>query len=110
LADLANNYGGKGGSLPFLVVFYWPDEWAFRVHPVNAVAREKFQSPEYFTEQEYVDRLYTMRGWTLQANLKGTLYAIRPKEWHVPEKHSTPIVNTQRNTDFIHISDIVVDL
>src|ERR1700676_3377212 len=39
LIDLANNYGGKGGPLPALLVFYWPVEWAFCVHPLNESAK-----------------------------------------------------------------------
>jgi hypothetical protein len=29
-------------EIPFLVAWYWPGSWAFRVHPLNDLARELF--------------------------------------------------------------------
>lgn len=82
LADLADNYGGNGGALPFLLVFYWPEVWAFQVQPMNKVARDCFHAPVlHLTEREYVQRLYQLRGRTLSAHLKDKLNASRPQEW-----------------------------
>lgn len=49
-------------SLPFFVVFYWPDIWAFRVFPINAKAKEHFRSPyQDCSEKTYVATLYRIR-------------------------------------------------
>ena len=53
--------------LPFMVVFYWPDVWAFRVIPVNEKARETFKLNEEVSEQEFVRRLYAMRARVVDA-------------------------------------------
>lgn len=59
--------------LPFLVAFYWPDIWAFRVFPVNETAKAWFVSSENLSELEYVKRLYRMRRFTLAKDLEGKL-------------------------------------
>lgn len=48
-------------NLPFMIAFYWPGIWAFRVIPVNEKAKESFKLNEELTEQEFVRRLYAMR-------------------------------------------------
>jgi hypothetical protein len=66
LKDLADNYAG--GPLPFMLVFYRPDVWSFRVHPLNDVSRRFYaQSADFdgvsihLTERRYVKSLYLMR-------------------------------------------------
>jgi hypothetical protein len=66
LRDLADNYAE--GPLPFMLVFYQPDVWSFRVYPLNDVSRTFYSlAPEYdgvsihLTERRYVKSLYHMR-------------------------------------------------
>ena len=66
LKDLADNYAD--GPLPFLLVFYDPDVWSFKVYPLNEVSEAFYrQVPEYdgtcvhLTERRYVKSLYHMR-------------------------------------------------
>jgi hypothetical protein len=50
-------------GIPFLLTFYWPGGWTFRVHPCNKKALEFFRYPnESVDEDEYVKRLYAIRG------------------------------------------------
>jgi hypothetical protein len=70
LTDLAENYGP--GQLPFAVVFYWPDIWAFRVLPVNDAAKSYF-TKEMYCERDYVKVLYYMRRILLTHEVKGKL-------------------------------------
>lgn len=72
LSDLASNY--KETGLPFLVAFYWPEVWAFRVHPVNDVAKRHFREGEEFSEYDFVRRLYRLRRLTLSRELENALY------------------------------------
>ena len=53
LADVA--------ALPFLCTFYWPDIWAFRVFPVNVIAKQHYEEREDMTERQFVQRLYRLR-------------------------------------------------
>lgn len=53
LIELAN-----AAQLPFMVAFYWPTNWAFRVSPVNDVAHEHFKTNEMMTERGFVACLY----------------------------------------------------
>lgn len=73
LSELANQSG-----LPFLLAFYWPDIWAFRVHPVNAVAEEHFDSGEVLTEYDFVARLYRLRRFVLTRELENKLLKVLP--------------------------------
>jgi hypothetical protein len=52
--------------------------WAFRVHPLNDLAREHFDDPEDFTERAYVQRLYRMRRLTLTRALSESLLDVLP--------------------------------
>jgi hypothetical protein len=70
LRDLADNYAG--GALPFMLVFYRPTVWSFRVYPLNEVSQQFYaQSPDYdgvsihLTERRYVKSLYRMRQLTV---------------------------------------------
>lgn len=64
---LADGY--SEGPLPFIIPFYWPDIWAFRVIPVNEEARKHFYQDEMLTEKEYVSRLYQLRSLVLTKNI-----------------------------------------
>lgn len=65
LADLA--------QLPFLIAFYWPESWAFRVHPVNAIARESYEDAMLLTERRFVKSLYYLRGLKVEDRVLSTL-------------------------------------
>jgi hypothetical protein len=56
-------------EIPFLVARYWPCSRAFRVCPINDLAREQFEDPEDFTKRAYVQRLYRLRRLTLTRSL-----------------------------------------
>lgn len=70
LADIA--------GLPFLLAFYWPEIWAFRVTPVNDKAKEFFAHEETVTEREFVTRLYRMRRFVLKDHLLPRLNTALP--------------------------------
>lgn len=70
LADIA--------GLPFILAFYWPGIWAFRVFPVNAIAKQKFEKSELLTERDFVSRLYRMRRLVLSEFLKNKLFCELP--------------------------------
>jgi len=71
--ELADNAG-----LPFLIAFYWPVIWAFRVFPINEVARCHFSNPEDMSEREFVQRLYRLRRMVLANHLEQLLHTERP--------------------------------
>jgi len=85
LADKYNNGNDANyneGPLPFLVVFYRPDVWAYRVIPVNDAARLYFADPyEVVTELEYVKRIYDMRSLVLSKGLMRRLNTTLPEDW-----------------------------
>lgn len=56
-------------QLPFVLAFYWPAIWAFRVTPVNAIAKQHFDDDEMLTERQFVQRLYRLRRLVLAATL-----------------------------------------
>lgn len=58
LASLAD----RDPPIPFFIAFYWPGAWAFRVYPVNDLARDLY-GPEYadLTERQFVASLYQAR-------------------------------------------------
>ena len=76
LAELANGYKEP---LPFLLAFYWPEIWAFRVYPMNQIAGEHFAVKEVVSEEQYVSRLYRMRNLVLDKNLSGKLNTVLPE-------------------------------
>jgi hypothetical protein len=61
LTALADGY--KDGPLPFLVAFYCPDDWWFRVIPVNGPANNHWKHCVgiKLTEQRFVKGLYLLR-------------------------------------------------
>jgi hypothetical protein len=75
---LADGY--QDGPLPFIIPFYWPNIWAFRVIPVNEEARKHFYEDERLTEKEYVSRLYRIRSLALTGNIIPALNNTLPIE------------------------------
>lgn len=60
-------------GVPFVIAWYWPDTWAFRVRPLNSRASALFENPEDFTERQYVARLYRLRRLVLTRELENVL-------------------------------------
>ncbi len=67
LRNLADHYSPD--PLPFLVAFYWPDCWAFRILPQNDAARERYTEEQWMTEREFVSSLYACRNLTVEHRL-----------------------------------------
>jgi hypothetical protein len=65
-------------GIPFLIAKYWPQSWAFRVFPMNDLARDHFQDPEDLTERAFVQRLYRLRRLTLTRALSESLLDVLP--------------------------------
>lgn len=72
--------GHSDGPLPFLIVYYWPDIWAFRVTPVNDCSKRNFKPDEILSELDFVKRLYRLRSLTLTKYLAGRLNTSLPRE------------------------------
>ena len=53
-------------EIPLLLVFYWPNIWAFQVFPVNEYAKNRFKWGERFNEIEFVKMLYNLRDRVLK--------------------------------------------
>lgn len=80
ISSLADQH--KLGPLPFAVAFYWPDYWAFRIHPVNDAAKKHFKGPfEVLTEAEFVARLYRIRNRTVAKEVISHLQNVLPPEY-----------------------------
>lgn len=79
LTALADGY--NDGPLPFLIAFYWPDIWAFRVTPVNDCAKEHFRMGEVLSELTFVKRLYKLRSLVLTEHLMKSLNTTLPEEY-----------------------------
>lgn len=75
LTELANIAG-----LPFLLAFYWPDIWAFRVTPVNQAAQAQFTENETLTERQFVTRLYRMRALVVRETVLANLFDVMPDD------------------------------
>lgn len=69
----------RRGSLPFLLAYYWPEFWGFRVRPLNTKAATSFKADEYLSELEYVDRLYRLRSLTVSNEVLARLNRERPE-------------------------------
>jgi hypothetical protein len=65
-------------EIPFLVAWYWPGSWAFRVRPINDLALEHFDDSEDLSERAYVQRLYRLRRLTLTRALADSLLDLLP--------------------------------
>jgi len=87
LATLADGYNEP---LPFLVAFYWPDIWAFRILPANDYARQHFQQGEVLCEREFVTRLYRLRRLTLKRHLENSLNTALPHGFKLNGAAPTP--------------------
>lgn len=70
----------KMAQLPFMLAFYWPDVWAFRVRPLNQLAATRFDWKFMLTEREYVSTLYEMRNMKLAETLNRILKDELPLE------------------------------
>jgi len=68
LKDLADNYSPN--AIPFLIAIYCPDDWWFKVIPVNQAAIEYYKhvSGQFITEQRFVKSLYLLRKTVLEAS------------------------------------------
>jgi hypothetical protein len=75
LLNLASNHNPP---IPFLIAYYWKDPWSFRVHPANREAMMFFANPAYLSEQQFVTKLYQMRGVAIDAKVLGRLHALLP--------------------------------
>lgn len=64
---LSGFYNAKGEQLPFYIVRYWPNDWAFQILPQNLTACNTLKKPvsDVLTEQQYVRFLYWLRKITL---------------------------------------------
>ena len=62
LSALADGYTKP---LPFLIAIYCPDEWWFRIIPVNDTAKDYYKTSLNLTEQRFVKSLYLLREKTL---------------------------------------------
>ncbi len=69
----------RAPPIPFLIVFYWPEIWAFRVLPINEVSKTNFQEGELLTEFDFVARLYHMRRLVLSQNISSKLNRLLPE-------------------------------
>lgn len=67
-------------ELPLVLTFYWPDIWAFRVYPLNELAKHHFEAGEGLTEYDYVSRLHRLRRICLTEILTQQLNLIKPPE------------------------------
>lgn len=66
-------------ALPFLIAWYWPGTWAFRVDPANQAAVDHFGAgPVDLTEREWVLALHQLRAETAQAAVLRNLQDERP--------------------------------
>jgi hypothetical protein len=65
-------------EIPFLVAWYWPGSWAFRVRPINDLAHQHFENPEDLSERAYVQRLYRLRRLILARSLAESLLDLLP--------------------------------
>lgn len=72
LTALANGYGR--GPLPFFIAFYDPDEWWFRIKPMNAAAEKAYAPADrMLSERRYVRSLYVLRNATITAEVMRVL-------------------------------------
>lgn len=52
--------------IPFLVVYYWPDIWAFRVYPMNEEGYKHFSPGQELSEAHYVRKMFEIRGQVIE--------------------------------------------
>ena len=56
-------------KIPFVVVFYWPDVWAFRVTHVTGDCKGCLKVGEIVTERSFVTGLYRLRSFTISEHI-----------------------------------------
>ena len=66
--------------IPFFVVMYWRDIWAFKVYPMNLKARVFCDTPTMMTEYDYVSMLYRIRRNFIKDELSEKLNRALPSE------------------------------
>jgi len=66
--------------IPFFIVLYWRDIWAFRVIPMNDKAETFVNQPTMMTEYEYVGMLYRIRRNMLKQEIAEKLNKALPSE------------------------------
>lgn len=75
------NLANRQPPMPFMLAFYWPGAWAFRVFPINARALELYGDGSMdLTEREYVASLYAARSLVVQDQVLRNLNAITVAE------------------------------
>jgi len=63
-------------KIPFIVVFYYPEKWCYRVYPQNYWAKKVYTQPySDLSEREYVESLMFMRNQPKDESLLGQLNA-----------------------------------
>jgi hypothetical protein len=67
-------------GLPFAIAFYWPGIWAFRITPVNEIARRHWKPSENMTEREFVMRLYMLRHLAVEREVLNGLQQQKPPD------------------------------
>lgn len=68
LVDLADSAG-----LPFVVAFYWPKAWTFRVLPINGFAKRTYSGKGLLSERRFVESLYHLRGLKIEERVLANL-------------------------------------
>ena len=66
--------------IPFFVVLYWRDVWAFRVIPMNGKAETFVNQPTTMTEYDYVSLLYKIRRNVVKEEIADKLNRALPDE------------------------------
>ena len=76
LAALADGY--INGPIPFLIAIYDPEDWWFRVQPMNERARNYYKHclDEALSEQRFVRSLYLMRKRVLDESDEAAISAL----------------------------------
>jgi hypothetical protein len=76
LKALADN-----SKIPFIVVWYWRPEAAFKISVENDYAGDYFTDQEMLTERDFVERVYLLRGMSLPIGIADRLKTEIPKEY-----------------------------
>ena len=74
---------GDRSGLPFFVVFYNPDSWTYKIHPMTKNAFKWIGEPSSFEERDYVRFLYKIRYIKIKEEILDKIPPIHtPKESH----------------------------
>lgn len=71
-------------QIPFLLVFYWPGVWSFKVFPANDHARAVFPGVTQMTELQFVGKLYALRNAKLPGCVGKDLATTLPEDELIP--------------------------